>query len=657
MRLTGARFTTPRLLAGWAIILCLGAGAPACAQQAPAPAESSETASPPEPAAVDPELLRPLAPLDQFSVESQQPSGPAPAPPPRVTYTVRTEGLEATGLRDRFHELSALEQSRGKASNVAQIRARAAEDQALAETLMRSEGYYDAKADVVVGLPPDASGRVVVTVTATPGPRYRLGAVQVSGRETQPPGLARDALPLHTGQPILAPAVEAAEANVRVRLPEQGYPFVQVQQRDIVLDAATGAGDYTLPVTPGPRSSFGGYQVSGDPVFGPKHIGVISRFRAGQLYDSRKVDDLRRALVASSLYASVGIEPVDTGRRAPDGTERVDLHVTGAAAPPRTLSGSLGYETGLGATLSATWTHRNLLPPEGALILNGVAGTQQQLLGATFRRSNAGQRDRTVEATAQVSRQDIDAYQANTATLSARVSRQSTPLWQKRWTYSAGVEALVTSEQGYDLSLGRRVRRTYEVAALVGQVTYDRSDSLLDPSRGFRLTLRPSPEISLGDGTRPYFKALAEGSAYWPIAQAFVLAGRLRLGGLFGAQPQDIAPSRRFYAGGGGSVRGYGYQSLGPRDPGGDPIGGSSLTEFSVEGRYRFGDLGVVAFVDGGQVYESSTPRFSDLRYGAGLGARYYTNFGPIRLDVATPLSRRPGDNVVAVYISIGQAF
>jgi len=201
------------------------------------------------------------------------------------------------------------------------------------------------------------------------------------------------------------------------------------------------------------------------------------------------------------------------------------------------------------------------------------------------------------------------------------------------------------------------VRRTYEVAALVGQVTYDRSDSLLDPSRGFRLTLRPSPEISLGDGTRPYFKALAEGSAYWPIAQAFVLAGRLRLGGLFGAQPQDIAPSRRFYAGGGGSVRGYGYQSLGPRDPGGDPIGGSSLTEFSVEGRYRFGDLGVVAFVDGGQVYESSTPRFSDLRYGAGLGARYYTNFGPIRLDVATPLSRRPGDNVVAVYISIGQAY
>jgi translocation and assembly module TamA len=644
----------------WLLTASLGLAAvtSATARQAQAPASPPPVlGAEPGAEAVDPELLRPLTPLDQFNVEAQQPSGPAPAAPPPVTYTLRTEGLDTVGLQRRFRDLSSLEQNRGKASNVAQIRARAAEDQALAETLMRSEGYYDGKADMAVGLPPDASGRVLVTLTATPGARYTLGAVQVAGPATEPPGLPRAALPLQTGQPIVALAVEAAEANVRVRLPEQGYPFVQLGQRDIVLDEARQAGDYTLPVTPGPRSSFGGYQVAGAPVFGPGHIGVISRFRPGQLYDSRKVDDLRRALVATSLYGSVGVEPVDTGQRAADGTARVDLRVTGTAAPPRTLSGSLGYETGLGVTLSANWTHRNHFPPEGALILNGVAGTQQQLLGASFRRANAGQRDRTIEATAQLSRQDLDAYKANTAGISARISRQSTPLWQKRWTYSAGAEALITSEQGYDRSVGRRVRRTYEVAALPGQVTYDRSDSLLDPTRGFRVTLRPSPEISLGDGTKPYFKAIAEGSAYAPLGKGFVLAGRLRLGGLFGAKAEDIAPSRRFYAGGGGSVRGYGYQSLGPKDPDNDPIGGSALTEFSVEGRYRFGDLGVVAFVDGGQVYESASPRFSGLQYGAGLGARYYTNFGPVRLDVATPLTRRPGDSVVAIYISIGQAF
>ena len=105
--------------------------------------------------------------------------------------------------------------------------------------------------------------------------------------------------------------------------------------------------------------------------------------------------------------------------------------------------------------------------------------------------------------------------------------------------------------------------------------------------------------MSFGDGTQPYGKGIAEATGYFPFGEAFVLASRLRLGGLFGADAQDIAPSRRFFAGGGGSVRGFGYQQLGPKDPFADPIGGGSLTEFSLEGRYRFGNLGVVGFLDG----------------------------------------------------------
>jgi translocation and assembly module TamA len=647
-----------RALLATAVLLV---GGEAAAQPALAPSAAQASAPAPSPAsgadAVDPEFTRPLTPLDSFTLEAQQPSGPPPPPAPRVTYTLRVEGLDAVGLTSRFHALSSLQQNRGKATNVAQIRARAAEDVELAERLLHSEGYYDGRADLTVGLPPDANGRVAVTITVTPGPRYALGRIQVTGPETRPPGLARSALTLQPGQPIVAPEVAAAEANVRLRLPEQGYPFVQLGQRDIVLDDASRTGDYTLPVDPGRRSSFGGIRVAGKPVFKPGHIAVISRARPGQLYDNRKVDDLRRALVATSIYSTVGIEPVDTGLAAPDGTERVDLKVTGTPAPPRTLSGTLGYETGLGATLTGTWSHRNLFPPEGALVLNGVAGTSQQLVGITFRRSNAGQRDRTFDATAQISRDDLNAYQAYTTGLSARLSRASTPLWQKRWTYSIGAEAEVTSEQAFDFSAGQRVRRTYEVVALPGQLTYDRSDSLLDPSRGYRLTIRPSPEVSLGHGTQPYFKGIVEGTAYAPLGKAFVLAGRLRVGGLFGAGAQEIAPSRRFYAGGGGSVRGYGYQELGPKDPQNKPVGGASLTEFSVEGRYRFGNLGLVGFLDGGQVYESSTPTFQGLRYGAGVGARLYTAFGPLRLDIATPIAPRRGDPVVAIYISIGQAF
>jgi translocation and assembly module TamA len=136
------------------------------------------------------------------------------------------------------------------------------------------------------------------------------------------------------------------------------------------------------------------------------------------------------------------------------------------------------------------------------------------------------------------------------------------------------------------------------------------------------------------------------------------LAGRVRLGTIFGASRDRIAPSRRFYAGGGGSVRGYGFQRLGPRDPVfDDPIGGRSLTEIAVEARVRWGNWGLVPFLDAGNIYTSPLPRLDDLRVGAGLGVRYHTRFGPIRVDLGTPLNPRSGDDRVAVYVSLGQAF
>jgi translocation and assembly module TamA len=185
------------------------------------------------------------------------------------------------------------------------------------------------------------------------------------------------------------------------------------------------------------------------------------------------------------------------------------------------------------------------------------------------------------------------------------------------------------------------------------------TNSLLDPTRGFRLTGRVSPEAQkrTSGGFQGYGRGLFEASGYFPVTDAIVLAGRARLGSIVGAPRDDIAPSRRLYAGGGGSVRGFGFQELGPRDADNNPLGGRSLTEFGAEVRYRFGNFGVVPFIDAGRVGEKSTPSIGGMRYGAGIGGRYYTNFGPMRVDVATPLGRRPGEAKVALYISIGQAF
>ena len=234
--------------------------------------------------------------------------------------------------------------------------------------------------------------------------------------------------------------------------------------------------------------------------------------------------------------------------------------------------------------------------------------------------------------------------------------RDSTPIWQKKLTWALGAQVLASREQLYDFDLGARNYKTYFIGGVSGQLGLDFSDSLLNPTKGFRVTTLIEPEGSIKNGFTPYVRARVDASGYYPFG-GFVLAGRVRFGTIQGATLNDLAPSRRFYAGGGGSVRGFAYQKLGPLDPNGDPIGGRSLTEGSIEGRYRFGNYGVVAFLDAGQAYASTTPQFTDLRYGVGIGGRFYTNFGPLRLDVATPLARRKGEGLINVYVSIGQAF
>jgi translocation and assembly module TamA len=631
----------------------------------------------PPPAPQDPAVTQPLPPLATFDVTT--PTEPARAEEiedaATVRYRVVVEGLDEVDLEGRFRSLSALDKGDGQAANGAVVTARAREDERLALSILHSEGYYDAVVTSTVQPPQGEHNRTIATISAVPGPRYRLGEIAITGPDTVPPGLAREALELKTGDPIVAAQVEAAEANVSLRLPQQGYPFGELGRRDVLLDPATQIGDYTLPVAPGPRSSFGGFTTEGELAFGPRHIEVLSRFEPGELYDSRKVDDLREAMVATGLFSSVAVEPVRTGVPGPDGTERVNLRVVQQAGPPRTLAAQAGFATGQGFTLRGSWTHRNLFPPEGALIVSGVAGTLEQGAAVTFRRSNAGKRDRTVSLSLNASRQDFEAFEAFTAQISGRIARESTPIWQKRWTWNYGFEIIATEERRK--TPGRtRGDGTYFIGALPAQIGYDRSNNLLDPTKGFRLTARISPELSqrASGSMEQYVRALFDGSVYYPFGDSFVLAGRARFGSIMGAPRDEIAPSRRLYAGGGGSVRGFGFQELGPREivpnPRFDPenperrpetlavpLGGRSLNEFALEGRYRFGNYGVVGFVDAGQVYESSAPKLSDLQYGVGIGGRLYTNFGPLRVDVATPLNRRRGQSRIAVYVSIGQAF
>ena len=165
------------------------------------------------------------------------------------------------------------------------------------------------------------------------------------------------------------------------------------------------------------------------------------------------------------------------------------------------------------------------------------------------------------------------------------------------------------------------------------------------------------PGVTFGDTNIGFTRVSGEAAIYGrAFTENLTAALRGRLGAVFG--PDGAPPDRLFFAGGGGSVRGYEYQSLSPRNTAGELIGGRSIVETSAELRWRYSSsLGFVGFVDAGAAGESIDPAFEEMRAGAGFGVRYYAGFGPIRADIAVPLDKREGDSDFQIYLSIGQAF
>ena len=618
----------------------------------------------PVPAASDP-LLGTMAPLPgavDWPAAVATTAGDATASDVGdVRYAVELEGVEELGLTPRFRALSSLWAGRGQPANLAQINRRATEDADLLDQLLRAGGRYGGQVTTTIVPSTRAGEPTRVRLTVEPGPVYRFAGIDLQLPAGADRAVVEQALGLHAGDPVDATAVGAAEDGLRLRLADAGYPFPDVGPQDIVVDHAERAATLTQHIDPGRRAVFGRVRFAGDvkkPPFDDAHLARLARLKPGDRYNAADLEDLRRALIQTGLVGAARIVPTAQGPDA-QGRERVDLVVSTETAPLRTLAAQIGYSTGEGIRFEASWQHRNLLPPEGGVTFRGIAAERQQLIGAELRRRNWKKRDVTLLVHTEVSAEEQDAYKARSLTVGAAIERETNIIWQKKWTYSLGLELVGSSER--DLSNPTGNFDTYVTLAAPLSLTYDGSDNLLDPTRGFRLTGRLSPELSYQSSAFAYVKAQIDGSKYLPVGDRLVLAGRLHFGSILGANRRTIAPTRRFYAGGGGSVRGYGYQQVGPQDINERPLGGNSVVEGSIEARYRFkafgNDLGVVPFLDAGQVDTGIVPGFRDLKVGAGLGFRYYTSFGPVRIDIATPVNPGPHDGRVAFYVSIGQAF
>lgn len=573
---------------------------------------------------------------------------------------------------ERFEALSTIEELDGDDENIAQLAARAREDEELLAELLRVYGFYDGRilrsigtvgGDGGAGAGSAAAPRPTVRFDVIPGQRYRFGMIDLGALGTaRDADVLRRAFEIQSGDPMQSDRIETERFDLDTALGEFGYVFATIDEPQLLIDHDRDEGDLTMPVTPGGKYVFGVVTSSDEDFLPGTHLATIARFDPGDIYQRSLELDLRRAITATGLVSSVTITPREVS--APQGGEPglVAMDVGIERADLRTIAGAIGYGSEEGVRLAASWEHRNLFPPEGALRVRGILGTQEQLFGVGLRKNNFGGRDRIFSLDAYASTIDSPAFDANTAGLVATYERRSTLLFQKPVSWSAGVELVATDERPPAVGGVAAPRSTYLVAAIPGYILLDSTDDLLDPTEGFRVSANLSPEISRNRGTQSfYLRARTDASTYKRVTDSVVLAARAAFGAIPGTDLANIAPSRRYYAGGGGSVRGYGFRQIGPRDTLGDPSGGRSVVEGAVEARIRTGffdgAVSVVPFLDAGSVSQDVIPDFEEIKLGVGVGLRYHTGFGPLRVDVGVPLNPGPDDSPVAVYVSLGQAF
>ena len=397
---------------------------------------------------------RPAAPAAEPAVSDSEPANTAA----ELHYSIAIEGLEALGptaeLIAAFNQQSALHKNRNEAVNAAQIDRRSRADADLLAELLRSQGYYDA--DRRAAASSGRRARCGSCFDAEPGEQYRFQSVELPGLDAAGAEAARlrEAFAVKAGDPVIAEDVIAANVALTVALGEQGFALAKVGEQQIVIDHEAHTAQLVLPVETGPLAA-----LRGDPGQRPAAVqrratsALIARFHSGQPFRRSKVDDLRRALIATGLVASAEVRVVP----AADG-RTVDLAVNLEPAPMRTIAGELGYGTGEGVRAEASWQHRNFFNPEGALTVRGVAGTQEQLAAVQFRRSNFRMRDQVLNLQALASHTNRNAYEAKTIQVGGNIERQSNIIWHKKWTWSFGADFIATDERGVFDTLGDRRR-------------------------------------------------------------------------------------------------------------------------------------------------------------------------------------------------------
>jgi translocation and assembly module TamA len=556
--------------------------------------------------------------------------------------------------------------------------ARARGDIGRLTTVLESFGYYRSAititinglvlddptlGDVLIALPQDS--RAHCKVSFQPGPLYHVGRIDIDG---EVPDLARRTMKLSTGAPAVAADVLAAGARLLTALQDQGYAFARVDPPVAYEDPEHQLLNLSFHVVPGARMKVGDISIEGLERMREKTVRRRLLVHTGDVYSAAQVERARKDLLATGVFTSVTAQLGN----APDAQGRVPLTFLVREQRRRAVALNAAYSSDLGGSGGFSWTDRNLLGYADQLTLSAsildLGGTASTGIGydtsIKYRWQDLGHRDQSLQLALGAIKQSLQAYDQTAETAAITLNRKLSDIW------SASVSIVGTHEviEQETLTSTQKVRSDFNLFAVPFSVLYDTtglSSPLQDPTRGMRASLSLTPTLSFGQPSAVFLITQLTGASYLDLQPLLgegpgrtVLALRVLVGVAQGANTFSLPPDQRFYVGGSGTVRGYRYQSIGPKFPSGNPTGGTAFNAVNAELRQRIGrNWGFVVFTDGGAVSYSVSPFSGSFQIGVGAGARYYTPIGALRFDVAVPAGRQAGDDAFEIYIGLGQAF
>jgi len=528
------------------------------------------------------------------------------------------------------------------------LRRRAEDDLPRVLKAMRARAHYAATVELDIDR---TASPIVITFQIDAGLSYDINAVIIELDPSSPDDFdlpSRKRLGLVAGKRASTTKIIDAEALLLQRAKNQGFAAAKLGKRRVVVDHNTGTMDITLRLDPGPKVTFGVTHITGNVEVETRFIRRLLAWRQGDLVTPERLEETQLDLIRSGLFNSVRVEP----RSKPDEQGRVVVEIAVSEAKHRSIEAGLGFRTDEGVGGSLGWEHRNLLGTGEQLAFELEASQLGWRLSGEAREPDFLRKRQALVIGTEIEVEETDAFDSQSIGASVGIER------------SIG--------NGIDLAVGvaftaSKVEQDGEtdefgLLSLPTSLNWDHSNDLLNPSKGGRFFVQNEPFVDVFGNDVAFNRSSVGYTRYIRLKKAkpqLILAARARAGFIFGAERDNIPADERFYAGGGGSVRGYGFQLAGELDDDNEPTGGRSLLEFAGELRGQITDtIGAAIFADSGAAFGSSVPDFEEpLRIGVGGGLRYFSPIGPIRFDVGVPLDRRDSDDAFQFYISIGQAF